>query len=184
MVVPSAAEKERAKRIIIEIIRQAGGSLKNKTNLYKAFYYAHLKYADDNPDYLSAWPIVRMPRGPGIDNFDVLLGELLLTGELHASSVNAGGGKKAFHFELVNMAERFQSMSEQELEAIKYAVDKVLGKTAAECSEESHIHSRSWRSAEDGEELNIHVDSLTDEEFLELQGKTALIADQFKQAAG
>ncbi|MBP87557.1 MAG: hypothetical protein CMJ64_12665 [Planctomycetaceae bacterium] len=67
MGIRSAAEKDRAKRIIIEIIRQADGSFERKTNLYKAFYHAHLKYAADNPGYLSKWPIVRMPRGPGID---------------------------------------------------------------------------------------------------------------------
>jgi hypothetical protein len=184
MVIPSAAEKERAKRIIVEIIREAGGSLRNKTNLYKAFYYAHLKYAEENPDYLSAWPIVRMPNGPGIDNFDTLVAELLLTGELHVGTVDAGDGKEAFRFELIEVADKFQPMNSHELAAIKYGVNRVRGKTAAECSEESHANSRSWRSSEDGEELNIYVDSLTDDEYSRLQDKTDRIAGLFKQAAG
>jgi hypothetical protein len=37
------ADKERAKRVIVEILRQAGGEL-GKTKLFKAFWLAHLYY--------------------------------------------------------------------------------------------------------------------------------------------
>lgn len=62
--------------MIAEIIRQAGGKFTGKTRLYKAFYIAHLLYAEQEPGYLTVWPIVRMPYGPGIDCGDELIAEL------------------------------------------------------------------------------------------------------------
>ena len=51
-----------------ELIRQsAGDRIEGKTRLFKAFYFAHLFYARSAVDYLTDWPIVRMPQGPGID---------------------------------------------------------------------------------------------------------------------
>ena len=158
-----AVEKDRAKRIIIEVIRQAGGSFERKTNLYKAFYHAHLKYAGDNPGYLSRWPIVRMPNGPGIDNFDSLVGELLLTGVLHVGTVMIGD-KEAVRFELTVLADSVLPMEDAERGAIKFGVDSVAGKTAKQVSKESHDTSRAWRAARDGEELDIYADLSSDEE--------------------
>ena len=159
-----AVEKDRAKRIIIEIIRQAGGSFERKTNLYKAFYHAHLKFAADNPGYLSKWPIVRMPEGPGIDNFDSLLGELLLTGVLHVGTVMISD-KEAVRFELTELADSALQMSPEAIEAIRFGVDKVTGKSARAVSKESHEGSRAWRSSRNGDELNIYADLSSDEEY-------------------
>src|SRR5829696_1839003 len=92
-------DKQRAKQIIVEIIRASGGSLTNKTNLFKAFYHAHLKYAEKRPDILSDWPIIRMPRGPAIDRFNVLLGELISEGILDLGCVEKGPFE-AMQFEL------------------------------------------------------------------------------------
>ena len=44
-------------------VRQADG-FRIKTNLFKAFYHAHLEFARTQPGYLSNWPIVHMPNGP------------------------------------------------------------------------------------------------------------------------
>ncbi|MEM9352553.1 MAG: hypothetical protein AAGA92_06035 [Planctomycetota bacterium] len=167
MIVPSAEEKERAKRIIIEIIRQAGGTFQYKTNLYKAFYHAHLEYAKENPGYLSAWPIVRMPRGPGIDNFDALLGELLITGKVHLASLPCGEGRQGCMFELTSLANSSEAMSDEEVSAIRYGVSRVDGKSAAQASHESHEESRSWRETPNGQELDIYCDLLSDEELAE-----------------
>ena len=89
------SDKNRAKQIIVEIVRQAGGVLDNKTNLFKAFYRAHLKFAESNPGFLSTWKIVRMPNGPGIHRFEVLLGELIADGYLEVDEV---GKAAALHF--------------------------------------------------------------------------------------
>ena len=83
-------ETKRAKKIIVELVRQAGGQFQNKTNLFKAFWKAHLAYAANQPGYLSTWPIVRMPNGPGIDDFDTLLSEMLADGWLTIDEVPIG----------------------------------------------------------------------------------------------
>ena len=60
-------ERSKAKQVILEIIRQSKGRLTGKTRLYMAFYVAHLLYAEQEAGYLTVWPIVKMPFGPGID---------------------------------------------------------------------------------------------------------------------
>ncbi len=69
---------DRAKQVLVELIRAAGGEWTGLTKLYKAFYLAHLYYADSAPGYLTNWPIVRMPNGPGVESGDELLTELVL----------------------------------------------------------------------------------------------------------
>ena len=75
-------ESKKAKQIIKEIIRQAGGRLDGKTRLYKAFYLAHLFYFERSPGLLSDWPIVKMPNGPGIDDGDILIDSMVAAGEI------------------------------------------------------------------------------------------------------
>lgn len=59
--------------------------MRGEPKLFKAFYFAHLYYAKANVDYLTDWPIVRMPNGPGIDKFQPLLNELIHEGILKVS---------------------------------------------------------------------------------------------------
>lgn len=158
-------ERERAKRVILEIIRLAGGTFTNKTNLYKAFYYAHLEYAKNNPAYLSFWPIVKMPNGPGIDDFDALIGELLAQGYLHVETVKTGDFS-ALRLELTSAAKSLEQMSDAEMEAVGYGVRQVEGKTATLVSDESHVASRSWNEAQMGQELNIYIDSIPEDEYV------------------
>lgn len=75
----SAPDRHKAKRLILEIIRQAKGGL-GKTQLFKAFWLSHLYYAQIARGYLTDWRIVRMPHGPGIDDGDDLLHELVEEG--------------------------------------------------------------------------------------------------------
>jgi hypothetical protein len=159
-------DKERAKQIIVEIIKQAGGSLQNKTNLFKAFYHAHLEYAKANPDYLSNWPIVRMPRGPGIDNASMLLGELMSDGVLDVKQIQ-DGDFVGFRFALTGEPPAGSPLSPKAIEAIRKGVEHVDGKTAKEVSDKSHDSSRTWQSSRNGEELNIYLDLPDDDEFKE-----------------
>lgn len=172
-------EKNRAKQVIYEIIRQAGGEFRNKTNMYKAFWKSHLEYAKENPGYLSLWPIVRMPMGPGIDNFDGLIAELMKDELLKLTQVE-NGKISAFIFSTTNKEPDFPSFSENELRAIRAGVDFVSGKTATSVSKESHVLSRSWREAEDGEELNIYIDLMSDEEYTAKMKKMSRLAEVFK----
>ena len=161
---PTTEEKCLAKRIIAEMIRQAGGTFDNKTNLFKAFYYAHLRYADTQPGYLSNWPIVRMPRGPGIHDFDVLLGELMAEGKVETKQVD-WESCSGFRFSLCEDSTKRSPLPAGAVEAIAFGVGQVSGKSAGQVSRESHESSRAWQNAQDGEELNIYVDTIPDEEY-------------------
>jgi hypothetical protein len=173
-------DKDRAKRIIAEIIKQNGGVFVNKTNLFKAFYRAHLYYAEREIGYLSDWPIVKMPRGPGIDNFDLLLGELLTDGVLHAEEIEVGS-KTAIRFQWTGQDLPGESLSEGAIHAIRMGVEMVQGKTADSVSHESHRDSRSWHEAKNGERLNIYLDSLSDDEFHRRVTHSAKLAEVLKQ---
>jgi len=154
-------DKELAKGIILAIIREAGGKLHNKTNLYKAFYYAHLEFARTEPGYLSGWPIVHMPNGPGIDWCDRLLGELVADGLLEIKQVTKGK-YAAFLFVAAQVPPRI-SLPEGSSEAIKKAVTLVDGKTAETVSEESH--RRAWERTKNGQEMDIYLDLQDDDEY-------------------
>ena len=71
-------ELDRAKQVLVELIRAAGGEWTGKTRLYKAYYLAHFYYAETEPGYLTNWAVVKMPYGPGIECGDELLNELVL----------------------------------------------------------------------------------------------------------
>lgn len=156
-----ASDKERAKQVIAEIIRQAGGELDNKTNLFKAFWLSHVHAIRDAGKALSNWPIVRMPRGPGIHRFDVLLGEMLADGLIVTETIDVGSCQ-AFRFKLVNSDNVINEP--QLVEIIRHATSAVQDMTATRASEWSHEKSRSWQNSADGDELDIVLDSMTDDE--------------------
>src|SRR5437667_11993892 len=81
--------RERAKRLILEILRQSEGGL-GKTQLFKAFWLAHLYYFKMAPGYLTDWPIVRMPNGPGIDRADRLILDLVQSEHVARSHIPKG----------------------------------------------------------------------------------------------
>lgn len=168
-------DKETAKQIVLEIIRQAGGVLNYKTSLFKAFYHAHLHYAETQSGYLSTWPIVRMPRGPGIDRFDVLIGELLAEGVVETHQIECGE-YEGFQFRLGRNLQRRNALPPGAAESIAYGVQQVARKSATQVSDESHEVSRAWRAARDGEELNIYTDLLSPTEYAERTKRASEIA--------
>jgi len=168
------SDKERAKDIILAIIEAAGGTFDNKTNLFKAFFHAHLAYAKDNPGFLSTWPIVRMPHGPGIEHFDQLLGELMAEGCLETKEVSKGQCT-AFRFRYLPHSSRTVNLSASELNAVRHGYKSVAGKTASRVSSESH--KRAWEAARDGEEMNIYLDTIDDAEAEQEADRIARLLD-------
>ena len=155
-------DRDRAVSVILEILRQAGSAGLGRIQLYKAFWLAHLFYAKDNPGYLTDWPIVRMPRGPGINMGTILLRELENAGKLKQTTEYVGPFQE-FRCRSVATATNPQ-MSADEVEAIRQAYEFVKGKTATELSEYSHEYSRSWREMADGSELDIYNDLIQDDD--------------------
>ncbi len=155
-----AINETRAKRIIWEILHQAGGEL-GKTKLFKAFWLAHLYYSKIARGYLSDWPIVRMPNGPGIDQADHLLADLSADGFVVQAHVARGP------FTEICCRTTDKALTDilppEAVTAIKTAVDDVKKHSAGELSEWSHDFSRSWRNTPNGSELDIYSDLIPDD---------------------
>ena len=170
----SLRERAKAKRVISQIVKEAGGEFVGKTRLFKAFYIAHLLYAEREAGYLTTWPIVRMPHGPGIDAGDELLRELQLRGVLQCDQVPEGPWSTN-RYVLRERALPGEKLSTAEKRAVRDAVRFVQSKTAAELSELTHEHSRSWIAARDGQPLNIYIDMIPDEEFVQRDKELELL---------
>lgn len=174
-------DKERAKQIIVEIIRQAGGVLDFKTRLFKAFYHAHVHFADNHAGYLSVWPIVRMPRGPGIDRFDRLIGELMAEGKVTTHQIETGD-VQGFQFRLGDSPQEDDLLPPGSKKSIAFGVQQVYGKTATQVSIESHQVSRAWRKAMDGQELNVYLDAIGDDDYRNYMNHADAIARPLEAA--
>jgi len=164
--------KTLAKAVIVEIIRQNGGTLNNKTHLFKAFWKAHVAAAQARSRPLTSYPIVRMPRGPGIHKVSVLLGELMAEGVITVDPPD-GSQYSSFEFGLLDSGRYADLLSDDDRAAIQLGVASVRGKTTAQISEESHRDSRSWRSAQDGDELDIDLDAIPEDLYSELTEQVA-----------
>lgn len=170
--------KKRAKEILVEIIRQCGGDfIEGKTKLFKAFYFAHLYYAKNNPDFLSDWPIVRMPRGPGIDRFEELIDELQAEGLVAIEDCTVGPFPSTRYI-VTEKGKLSSSPDKPSVEAIRETVTYVEHKTAAQLSNETHAYSRTWNDTSDGAEMNVYLDLLTDKEYDESKQRASRIKSQ------
>jgi hypothetical protein len=155
-----------AEIVICQIIAAAGGRLEGKLRLYKAFYYAHLFYWKRGRGVLTQHSIVRLPLGPGIDQSAAILRALQQDGLLRVTTRPLG----PYQEQVYELAGRFEiDPNDPRYQAIEEAVEWVRGKSAVELSEETHVYSRSWRQAKDGEVLDIYADLLDDEELAQVK---------------
>lgn len=157
------AQRELAKEIILEIVRASGGKLDGSTRLYKAFLIAHLFCYRDSSRLLSDWPIVHMPNGHGIDEGEMLLRELVAEGRLQTSTHWVGPFRETRFMVAKDGADH--ALGGDERRAIRKTARFVKGKSGKELSDLVHEHSRSYKQGKSGEELNIYIDILSDEEY-------------------
>jgi tetrahydromethanopterin S-methyltransferase subunit G len=157
-------ERELAKRVIAEIVRQSpGDELAGKTKLFQTFYFAHLFYANDNSGYLTEWPIVKLPCGPGVDQFDDLMRDLVAAGVVETEPTRIGPYKATIYRATERDCQPL--LSHEAIDAIRKAVEFVNDNTATELSQLTHDYSRSWNEADLGDELSVYKDILSDEEY-------------------
>ena len=176
------SDREQAKAIIREIIRQSGGAIANRTNLYKAFYLAHLYYYRDTGRILTDWPIVRMPKGPGVDQGRELTEEMRSGGDILIGSQSVGPYEgEVFTIRRESPSSGLDSAARA---AIQEAVEFVSHRSATELSDILHEHSRSWQSAQDGEPLNIYLDLIPDNEYERLSAQHRRLEASFAAAFG
>lgn len=159
-------DTDKAKQILCAIIDAAGGEFASTTRLYKAFYAAHLIHWQNQPGVLSKYPIARMPNGPGIDAGARLLREMADEGLIEIGSEASGPFQEATYKAVHGKADEAEPLTEGERRAVQTAVTWVQNRSASELSDLTHVHSRSWANAEDGDILDIYEDALDDEEAL------------------
>jgi len=166
--------REAAKDVICEIIVASHRRLEGKTRLFKAFYYAHLYHWLYGKGTLTDYPIVRLPQGPGIDQAEQLLSELQQEGRIRVTHKLRGPYPEHVYECDANIEMEPNSARTR---AINEAVQMIEAKTAAQISEEVHEFSRSWQEAKDGEELNIYVDLVDDEDAQALESQRDEVKD-------
>jgi hypothetical protein len=170
---PISHETKRAKKIIVELVRQAGGQFQNKTNLFKAFWKAHLDYAANNAGYLSNWPMIRTQNGPAIGDFDLLMSEMLADGWLTIDEADVGSHRSML-FKLGPSCPP-PALPKAAVEAIGEGVKSVGGTLGNGSNDESLRQSRVWRETKDGEEMEIYLDLIGDDERARLEADFAIL---------
>lgn len=179
---PNARDQELAELVILEIARQSpGDEIIGKVRLFKAFYLAHLYFACDLPGYLTEWPIVRMPKGPGIENFGLLIESLVQQGTLKVEAVKVGPYPST-RYRATSSVPPYQPLSEEATNAIREAVEFVANKSGAQLSDLTHEFSVSWNEAEDGEELSIYRDLLREEDHKRLKDAVTELTSELDEA--
>jgi hypothetical protein len=170
--------RTNARDVVLGLIRKAPkGIWKGKTKLFKAFYFAHLYYAKNYPGILTNWPIARMPEGPGIDNASKLFDALVQERYLKVERVEEGPYPE-FCYRITEKGRKSLIPPKEAQEAIDLAASFTLPKTAAELSQITHEHSRSWNSGSNGQRLDIYIDLIPDDEFEKGKAEIAELADK------
>jgi hypothetical protein len=156
-------EKQLAKEIVAEIVRQFGGVISERGPVDKAFYHAHLIYAEAEPGYLSNWPVVKLQHGAGIADLEALLAEMVRDGVLEPIA----GGHRAFASSAAETDSQQAPLEPPAIKAISDAVRLVAAENTASFRTVPCVYSRSWREAEDGDELNFYCDDVPEQEYQE-----------------
>ena len=173
--------KTNAQQVILQLLQNAAGSWDGKTKLFQAFYFAHLYYARQEPGLLTDWPILRLPQGPGISNSAALLGGLVKNGYILVERIEEGPYPESC-YRLTDKFATEPALSGDVQAAVKAAADFVLPRTASELSQLIHERSRSWRTAQDGDILDIYIDLIPDEEYEVERQKMAELDKQLTEA--
>lgn len=167
------AGRELAKEILLEILRRSGGEICGETRLHEVFYLAHICHFQRHGRLLSDWPIVRAPHGPGIGQADELIGALAEEGKM-AVETAADGPRRELRLRLRRVGD--SKLDAEEKAAILEATKHIRGETAATLIGLPE-RSRSWREGGDGEELNIYLDAIPDDELGRRRRALSEIAD-------
>ena len=154
-----------AKKVILEILRVGDGEWSGKVKLHKAFYFAHLYYANEHPGFLTDWPIAKLQHGPGIHDDEPLIWGMVDEGLLEVELVHEGPYPEYRY----RLTEKGRQEGSQIPDDARLAIEKAAlfskDRTASELSFLTHERSRSWNEAQMGEILNIYIDTIPDDEY-------------------
>jgi hypothetical protein len=154
-----------ATKVILEILRVGDGEWSGKVKLHKAFYFAHLYYANEHPGFLTDWPIAKLEHGPGIHEDGPLISRMVDEGLLRVELVHEGPyPENRYRLTDKGWQEGSDVPNDAHL-AIEKAVLFCKDRTASDLSFLSHQRSRSWNEGQMGDILNIYIDIIPDDEY-------------------
>jgi hypothetical protein len=154
-----------AQNVILQILRAGEGEWSGKLKLHKAFYFAHLFYANEHPGVLTNWPIARLQHGPGIHEGEKLIEEMANEGLLTVELVHEGPYPECRY----RLTEKTLTVPPDMDEGARAAVNKATqfckDRAAADLSQLTHDMSRSWNEGETGDILDIYIDTIPEGEY-------------------
>jgi hypothetical protein len=104
-----------------------------------------------------------MPNGPGIDRFDELVAGLTKAGAMSTEPALVGP-YRTICYRATGRPFEHGSLPPEAADAVREAVELTADKTAAELTNITHEHSRSWNQAKLGEDLSIYLDLLPEDD--------------------
>jgi hypothetical protein len=100
-----------------------------------------------------------MPRGPAIDEGDILIESLVKEGRITVLK-KMDGPYPEYMFTIVGEAD---AIDDGEMQSVREAVAWIGNRTAKELSDITH--RASWDETDNGEEMNIYADLIDPEEY-------------------
>lgn len=149
---------------ILSLAKESGQGPLSWAELDKVWYVAHVRFADTQAGYLTSWPTVRGVDGPQIGKGG------LMCKLIH--EWKAGFDEDGWRF-IPLTGFSAGDLPDGAVEAIQYGVDQSTGT--------SHMGSRAWRLGKNGDELNIYLDSLSDEVYAEYMTQGEAIGKTIKE---
>ena len=154
-----------AQNVILQILQAGDGEWSGKEKLHKAFYFAHLYYANEHPGLLTDWPIAKLQHGPGIHRGEELIDGMVRDGLLEVELAHEGPYPE-YRYRLTEKARGLgSSIPPEARQAIEKAALFCKDRTAPELSMMTHDRSRSWNEGQLGDILNIDIDTIPDDEY-------------------
>ena len=173
-----ARARTRAKQTVYALINASNGRLVGKLRLYKAFYKAHLEYFEATGLDLTGYPMVHMPNGPGIDNAQELIDELMDEGLIREEIGTPDRPKERVYTCVGQMDE---DADDERAEAIRSAV--AWANALDEEALKDGSHNRSWNETLPGEAQNIFLDAVPEDRLDGLRNDLEKTAKTLKDLA-
>lgn len=157
---------QKAKRLIISLLKEAGGELAGPVQLNVALYKAHLFHWQAKPGVLTDHPFVKGPLIPEYGRWGDLISTLLAEQRLRVKGSMEEGN---LNFAL-EVGRSYRTDLPDGLRPSLYkALEYVRSMPADKLVHDVQRHSRCWRLAQWDEELNIYIDLLSESEFQRTQ---------------
>jgi hypothetical protein len=173
--------REQAKRVILQIVAIAGGRLEGVARLNKAFYAAHIIFWRDRQGLLTDYPVVKLPNGPGIDQFAGLIYELVEVGDLEKIEEAKGPYTQST---LVLKVPVEIDPNAPEFEPISEAVRWVNSMSTAQLSVVTHEQPSYQGQPRMGYEQAIYLDALSEDEYEGVRAACNQADEAFRIALG